>query len=501
MNQQLLFAREYEEEAGKLIPSEDRPQFHLSPRTGWMNDPNGFSLYKGVYHLFYQYNPYKTEWGPMHWGHAVSTDLLHWRYLPAALAPDEWYDISGCFSGGSLTLPDGKQLLMYTGVRKISRDSTDMLQVQCLAVGNGLNYDKYEQNPVLGGDDLPEGYDPYNFRDPKIWQEPDGSYRALIGACTEEEQLGRLLLFRSDDAFTWKFESVFAENDGRFGLMWECPDFFELDGHAVVQISPQYMLPEGFEYHNGNGTVCLIGELDEARRHFTWTHDQALDYGIDFYAPQTLQIPDGRRIMIAWLQNWDACQNGRKEQKWYGQMSLPREISIREGRLYQQPLRELEQYRRDCVEYKNVTVQEETVLPGVEGRCVELLIKVRPKDPEDLYTKFSITFAKNDKFHSSLSFHPQDCVVKLDRKCSGSRRAIIHQRRCLVPDRKGELTMRVILDCFSAEFFLNDGEQVMSAVIMTEQAAREISFHAIGGVEIDVVKYDICLEENGDETL
>ena len=501
MNPQLLFARAYEEEAEKHIPSEIRPQFHLTPRTGWMNDPNGFSFYKGVYHLFYQYYPYKTEWGSMHWGHAVSTDLLHWNYLPAALAPDEWYDINGCFSGGAVTLPDGKQLLMYTGVRKTNLDSTDMLQVQCLAVGNGLNYEKYEQNPVLSGEDLPEGYDPYNFRDPKIWVEPDGSYRALLGACRAEDQLGRLLLFSSEDGFSWHFESVFAENDGRFGLMWECPDFFEMDGKAVLLTSPQYMLPEGFEYHNGNGTVCLIGELDESRRHFTWSRDQAVDYGIDFYAMQTLQIPDGRRIMIAWLQNWDACQNGRKDQRWYGQMCLPREISIRDGRLYQRPLRELEQYRRNRVEYKNVTVLDETVLPGVEGRCVELLLRIRPKDKEKLFSKFSLRFAKNEKYHSTISFRPQESVVKVDRKCSGSRRAIIHQRRCLVPDRGGELTMRVILDRFSVEAFLNDGEQVVSAVIMTDLSAQEIAFHAIGEVEIDVVKYDLCLEDNSSEKI
>ena len=312
MNQRLLFAQAYEEDAARQIPQESRPAFHLTPRVGWMNDPNGFSFYKGEYHLFYQYNPYKTEWADMHWGHAVSADLLHWRYLPAALAPDDWYDADGCFSGSAVELPDGRQLLMYTGVRKASRDSADALQVQCLAIGDGRNYEKLEKNPVLTGDDLPEGMSPYNFRDPKVWREEDGTYRCLVGACNGE-QLGRLALFRSADAMNWRFESVLAENDGRLGLMWECPDFFRLDGKAVLLISPQYMLPEGFEYHNGNGTCCLIGETDETGKHFSWSHHQSIDYGIDFYAPQTILTPDGRRVMIAWMQNWDACQNGRKD--------------------------------------------------------------------------------------------------------------------------------------------------------------------------------------------
>ena len=239
----------------------------------------------------------------------------------------------------------------------------------------------------------------------------------------------------------------------------------------------------------------MIGKTDEADEHFTYRHHQAVDYGIDFYAPQTILTPDGRRVMIGWMQNWDACQNGSREQQWYGQMSLPRELSIRNGRLYQQPLRELYAYRRNKVEYKNISVGENTTLPGVEGRMVELFITIRPKDKEKLFQKLSMYFAENELYHSSLSFRPGESLLKIDRKCSGSRRAIIHQRRCLVPDRGGELSMHVIIDRFSVEAFLNDGEQVMSAVVMTDPSARNISFHAIGEAEIDVVKYDLCLDE------
>ena len=118
MKHKLLFARAYEKEAAELIPDEARPLFHLTPYTGWMNDPNGFSFYGGKFHLFYQYYPYETVWDDMHWGHAVSTDLLHWTYLPAAMAPDKPYDDFGCFSGSAIETPDGKHMLLYTGVRK-----------------------------------------------------------------------------------------------------------------------------------------------------------------------------------------------------------------------------------------------------------------------------------------------------------------------------------------------------------------------------------------------
>ena len=150
-SQMLCKARKYEEIAEKVIKKEERPAFHFSPRTGWMNDPNGFSYYKGKYHMFYQYYPYDTRWNSMHWGHAVSDDLLHWEYVPAALAPDENYDKEGCFSGSAIALPDGRQLLIYTGVaRKAQEDGTDCeIQTQCIAVGDGTNYEKYENNPVL----------------------------------------------------------------------------------------------------------------------------------------------------------------------------------------------------------------------------------------------------------------------------------------------------------------------------------------------------------------
>ncbi len=142
ISQVLRDARKYEETGEKAITREMRPGFHLSPRVGWMNDPNGFSFYKGEYHLFYQYNPYSSHWDTMHWGHAVSSDLLNWKYLPAALAPDTAADRDGCFSGSAVTLADGRQMLIYTGVEKVSLpDGGDCtLQRQCLALGDGIDY-------------------------------------------------------------------------------------------------------------------------------------------------------------------------------------------------------------------------------------------------------------------------------------------------------------------------------------------------------------------------
>lgn len=491
-SQTLREARKYEEASEKFITKEERPEFHLSTRVGWTNDPNGFSFYQGKYHMFYQYYPYSTEWGPMHWGHAVSEDLLHWEYLPAALAPDEGYDRDGCFSGSAVTLSDGRHLLMYTGVLKERKSTGEYvdIQTQCLAVGDGCDYVKYEKNPVLDRNDLPEGSSIYDFRDPKMWQKKDGTYACVVGNRPADGS-GQILLFESPDGFDWKFASVLSANENRFGKMWECPDFFELDGKWVLLTSPQDMLPQDLEYHNGNGTLCLMGSFDEQTNAFTEEVDQCIDYGVDFYATQTTLAPDGRRIMIGWMQNWDTCSHRAKGEKWFGQMSLPRELFIKDNRLYQRPVRELEQMRCNKVVHENVSFTGDLSLEGVSGRKIDMELTLKPGEGEDSCGKFTIFFAQNEEYRTSLSYRVEESILKVDRKFSGSRRAITHQRRAQVHMVDGALKLRIILDRFSAEVFINDGEQVMTTTIYTDQKADGISFSAEGNATIDVTKYDL----------
>lgn len=492
ISQVLQKARNYEEEAEKNILKEERPEFHLSTRTGWMNDPNGFSYYNGEYHMFYQYHPYDSNWGPMHWGHAVSKDLLHWEYLPVALAPDEDYDKLGCFSGSALTLKDGRQLLMYTGV---SREEDEQgksfdVQTQCLAVGDGKNYQKYEKNPVLTGNDLPEGCSKLDFRDPKMWEKEDGSYCCVVGNRPSDGS-GQILLFSSPDGFKWSFEKVLVENKKRFGKMWECPDFFSLNGKWVLLTSPQDMMAKGLEYENGNGTLCLIGEYDEVTNTFKEEKDQAIDYGIDFYAPQTVVAPDGRRIMIGWMQNWDSCCVRSEKDLWFGQMSLPRELSLKNGRLYQKPMKELESMRHNKVEYQKECFSGEMCLEKVNGRKIDMELLIRPEKEENCFRKFELRFAKKEEQYTSLKFYPEESILEVDRKFSGVRRASVHQRQCRVDFSKKELKLRVILDRFSVEVFVNDGEQVLTMAIYTPQEAEDISFLSDEKVNMDIVKYDL----------
>ncbi|MCI9309625.1 MAG: glycoside hydrolase family 32 protein [Lawsonibacter sp.] len=487
-------ARAFETQYGPHIPDSERPLFHATPAIGWMNDPNGFSFYKGECHLFFQYHPYSNEWGPMHWGHLKSRDFLHWERLPVALAPDEDYDAFGCFSGGAVELPDGRQLLMYTGVRRGHNADGYLqdIQTQCLAIGDGVDYEKYSGNPVLTGDDLPRGGSAIDFRDPKLWREGDGTYRAAIGNRTEDDS-GAILLYRSADCLHWEFVRTLDRSCNRYGKMWECPDYFPLDGRQVLIVSPQEMDPEGLEFHTGNGTVCLIGDCEPGSGDFVRRHVQAIDYGLDFYAPQTLLTADGRRVMIAWMQNWASAGAKPAHCRWFGQMTLPRELSVRDGRLYQVPVRELEGCRGRCVKHTGVPVSGEVSLPGVRGRVVDMTVTVRPVAGESCRW-FCVRVAKDGQYETRLQYRPGEGVLKLDRTHSGLPHDIVHTRKFLVRPGDGAIKLRIVLDRFSVEVFVNDGEQAASTVIYTRQEAEAITFEAGGSALVDVEKYDLIFD-------
>lgn len=488
-SQMLEKAREYEKVQGDFVAKQNRPDFHLSSRIGWMNDPNGFSVYKNEYHMFYQYHPYSTNWGPMHWGHAVSKDFIHWDYLPVALAPDTPQDEVGCFSGSAIELKDGRQLLLYTGVAKeVKEDGTTQdIQTQCVAVGDGVDYIKYHQNPVLDAEDIPDGFSKFDFRDPKIWQEEDGTYRCVVVNRTGD-QSGAVLLYESEDAFHWTYLSTLDRCHNQYGLMWECPDYFTLDGKQVLLISPQEMQAQGTEFHSGNNTMCLIGEFDSKTNTFVRQNVHAIDYGIDFYATQTLLAPDGRRIMSAWMQSWDATANRIPDCKWYGQMILPRELHIKDGRLIQNPVRELESIRGARVSYSNQNIQDSKYLDQVSGRKVDMTVTV---NAESEYDVFRIKVAQNDEFDTMIEYNPKTSMLKLDRTRSGCRVDIVHERSCSVRNLNGAIKLRIVMDLYSVEVFVNDGEQAMTACIYTTELADGISFEAIGTAIIDVEKYDL----------
>ena len=493
-SQKLREARDFLKQYLPYVTAEEQPAYHVTGGIGWINDPNGFSIYKGEYHLFYQYYPYSNKWGPMHWGHVKTRDFIHWERLPVALAPDQEYDKDGCFSGGAIELPDGRQLLMYTGVRQVRQENGRVFeyQTQCAAIGDGIDFEKYEGNPILTADDLPSGGSPLDFRDPKLWKEGDTYY--LIAGNRPADGSGSILLYESKDCLNWKFVSVLAACHNQYGRMWECPDFFPLDGKYVLLTSPQEMTAIGLEFHPGNGTVCLIGEYDREKHHLLREQVQAIDYGIDFYAPQTLETPDGRRVMIAWMQNWETSNCRVESLRFMGQMTVPRELHVRDGRLIQTPVRELEAFRGIRIDYRNVMVSGATTLQGISGRVLDMTVTVRPVNANNLYRWFRLEVAKNGQCHTFIRYKPEAGTVRVDRTHSGFPHDIVSTRDFVVRPRQGEIKLRVLLDRFSLELFVNDGEQAASFVLYTPLEADAISFDADGTVMLDVEKYELIFD-------
>lgn len=476
-------ARAYEAREEGAIPAGDRPRFHLTPRVGWMNDPNGFCFYRGEYHLFYQYHPYNTQWGPMHWGHATSTDLLNWTFRPCAMAPDTPADRKGCFSGTALPTPDGRLLLMYTGVQEDEHGGVK--QLQCLAVGDGTDFVKDAANPVIRECDLPEGGSAVDFRDPKIWYE-DGVYRCAVSTRDARDQ-GRILLYESTDARNWRYRTTLDTCRNEYGKMWECPDFFPLDGCRLLLVSPQEMegTPDG-EFHAGFGTLALLGRWDKTTASFTRERVQPVDYGTDFYAPQTLQTPDGRRVMVAWMQNWATVGEAPRDHRWFGCMTLPRELFLRDGRLCQRPVRELETLWKDTL-YKQDTVNGTASYAGVAGRHLDLTVTLDTAASPDC-RRFALCFAQDERHEARAEWDPFHEELVFDRSACGSRRDIPHIRRVKAAPVNGKLTLRLVLDGDCAELFINDGERTVSALLEGSSAQAEgVSLYSEGPARVELV--------------
>lgn len=458
-----------------------RMQYHFSAPAYWINDPNGFVFFQGEYHLFYQHHPYSPHWGPMHWGHAKTKDFVHWQQLPIALAPSEAYDQKGCFSGSAIE-KDGKLFLMYTGVMAGKNDEdTDLPQVQCLAVSDdGVQFEKLATNPVIAT--VPDGnIHPMHVRDPKVWKKGD-SYYCVIGSKTKDE-VGQILLYRSEDLQKWEFMNIAAKGVGNAGYMWECPDLFHLEGKDILVMSPQGMKPEGELYHNLHQSGYVLGALNEDTGILEHGGFELLDYGFDFYAPQTTTDAQGRRLLIAWMAMWESDM---PEQKfgWAGAMTIPRQLKLVNGKLVSRPLPEFMELRKDMIEYKQQTMTKRQKLPGIQGDCLELEVHIDMRQAKNFGIKLRVD--EDNQQETVLSYDAVSGFLTFDRNKAGEGPGGI--RKAPVSLKNNQLKLRIFLDKSSLEVFVNDGEQVMSGRIYPSKHAVEIVFFADETVEIISLK-------------
>ncbi len=437
------------------------PTYHIAAPSGWVNDPNGFCFFGGQYHFFYQCYPYGVEWGPMHWGHVVSKDLINWEHLPVALAPDRDYDNDGVFSGSGIE-KDGKFYLMYTG--NISLPDGGHAQKQCLAVSDdGINFEKVENNPILIA---PENVDMsgVDFRDPKVWKHNKNFYVAL-GSKTTDGQHGEVLLFESKDLENWNFKNISARAEGNQGTMWECPNFAKVGSKDVLIVSPMEIHPEGNKFLNNVDVVYTIGKLDYKTGIFEHGDIEILDWGFDFYAPQVANLPDGRNIFIGWLDMWGVPQPEQAD-GWSGMMTVPRELKIKGGKLFTPPIEELKKLRKGKKTYKDLKLDKETELKGIGGAVGELCLKINLSKSK----KFSIGVRGTAK----IFVDAESKILKFIRDAAENE-GLAGEREMNLSKGK-ELNLRIYLDKSSIEIFANDGEKVLSARIYPPETSTEIIF-------------------------
>lgn len=320
-------------------------RIHLKAPGAWINDPNGFIYYGGKYHLFYQYFPYSTSWGTMHWGHAVSDDLVNWKHLGVALYPSKSYDRNGVFSGSAVEI-DGKMYLYYTAVVYGAERDDNIhlpknlpgLQSQAMIISDdGYSFDNINRKkqiiPPIDDRDIA---DPSDCRDPKVWKINDRYYMCL--ASTFYKEKGVLVIFSSDDGVNWNYLNRLESE--QLGNILECPDLFEIDNRWVLVCSPMGLndvkdaypdqsIIRPVTFDTNTGEVCFDGE------------SQLFDYGLDLYAPQSNVDEQGRRVIISWARMKSSMKpvnnSAAAGKDWNGMMAIPRVLELRDGVVYTVP--------------------------------------------------------------------------------------------------------------------------------------------------------------------
>ena len=432
------------------------PHFHVMPPVGWLNDPNGLCEYEGTYYAFFQMSPFEVHGGLKFWGLCTSKDLVHWEYKGAPLQPDQPYDCHGVYSGSAL-VEDGVMYVYYTGNVKLQgtydyinngRESNTVLAVS----RDGKTFET--KKLLMTNADYPWDLT-CHVRDPKVWKQDD-TYYMVQGARTKEDK-GVVLVFSSEDKEHWKCIHR-LQSEERFGFMWECPDLYELDGYTVLSISPQGLEADGWKYRNQYQTVAGIIHGD-FRTDGVPGAFREIDGGFDFYAPQTFVDSTGRRILIGWMGMADADEqytNRSVEDGWQHALTLPRELSVRDGVLCQNPVREIGTI------WKQKERFEGSYEKHCETDCYELTLL--PKEGA-----WKVILSKG----LELSYDPEAklfCMEFTDKEL-GCGRTIRGRELDEVTDA------RIIVDASCVEVFLNGGKDVFSTRFYPETGNYQVEVH------------------------
>lgn len=457
-----------------------RQNYHIQPTTGLLNDPNGFSYFNGEYHLFYQWFPFGAVHGLKHWYHTSSTDLVNWKNNGVGLEPSLPFESHGAFSGSGI-VKDDKLFLFYTG--NVRDENWNRESYQCLAVMGKDNRIEKHSKPIIAT--IPDGYTAH-FRDPKVWEQ-NGYYYAVLGAQRTNET-GCVLLYRSNDLYEWKLLGEVKTSYTELGFMWECPDYFEIDDKGILLFCPQGLAPKGENYQNIYQSGYLLGDkLNVEDR--TMQHDEfvELDAGFDFYAPQTTQAPDGRRILVGWM-GLPEIPYPSDRNDWAHCLTIPRELTIKENRIVQQPVQELKKLRKQSIAIAGILTDESKAFEGVNGTSYEMECEFTMLTASSAGVKL-----RTGKDEETVFYYDQDKnEIVFDRGRSGESVAEDYGTKRVKSYRCALLKLQIFVDISSVEIFVNEGEYVFTSRIFPSADSQGIQFFSEDGdVELKATKWDL----------
>lgn len=426
----------------KWYDTPGREQYHFNAYKNWINDPNGLCWYKGYYHMYYQANPHGQQWNHMYWGHAASRDCVHWVHLPYVLMPqEEILDApdkkGGAFSGSAVVREDKILFYLTRHLGPMEDSEAETVQYQTMAESeDSLHFTK--ETRII---DKPDETFSFNFRDPKvIWH--DGCWQMVIGA--KVNKVPSIVRYTSSDGYHWEYQGALLEEKTEGVYTFECPDFFPLGDKMVVVGSWMFYSDEQRRFQP---TYYYIGDLKDS--HLIPENRGQYDFGSNFYAVQSFEH-EGRRIAIGWVSDFyqEHCpeENGS-----YGSMAIPRELFLKNGRLYRRPIREIYQQKGEC--YCNLPGQDVS-LKHLNHNSYYAKLTFRER------TDFDILLGKSEKGEIRLA----GCGQKIQIVTTGVKSHFVH----FVTEVETLETVEIFVDRRLVEVFVNDGEQAGTKLFYQE---------------------------------
>ncbi len=441
-----------------------RPRLHFTAPYGWINDPNGLIYFKGLYHIFYQHLPEKLDWVDvkMYWGHAVSKDLLNWSDLPVALAPDQPYEDypgGGCWSGSAIEWQE-KLYLFYTGC--VGEGDT-LRQTQNLAVSeDGVHFEKYAGNPIIP---IPPAFGGADFRDPKVFRQNESFYLVAAGSVPKvgDGSMGCVYLYKSQDLYHWEYTSTIIGPTEEYGEMFECPDFFPLGDQWVLSVCLM-------KNANHLSNAFFVGDMDFENGKFHINRMQTQDLGGYWFAPQTFEGPDGRRVQICWQNTclwmqWFNDWGPTQAEGWRSCLSLPHILTLDAARhIHSAPISIAGALAEDLRTDVLPLGQTPVFLHPADPLCFELRFTVVPEKCFSGVVEVGVA-GRNEKYSRlSLDLVRRKMILAVNdcRSPYGNGTVLAE-----LPDTR-EVDVRIQLDHSSLEICFNDDTHCVACVYPEE---------------------------------